>query len=84
MINYAKSLVSKESDLARREELWRNVPEHLTGNHSICHHDEHKKSPGRPRKVTTEKHDDNFAVWKAGIEHPEAKEALSNFCKKNG
>ena len=82
VINYAKSIVSKENDPRRREELWLNVPEHLTGNHSICHHNEPKKSPGRPRKVINEKHDEDFAVWKGGIEHPEAKEALSNFCQK--
>ena len=81
-LNYAKTLVHKEKDAERRGELWMNVPEHLTGNHEVCRHGEEKRSPGRPRKNSVEKRNEDFSVWQGGIEVPAAKEALSHFCKK--
>ena len=81
-LNYAKTLVHNEKDRERRGELWLNVPEHLTGNHEVCRHGEEKRSPGRPRKNSVEKKNEDFSVWQGGIEFPEAKAALSNFCEK--
>ena len=81
-LGFAKHLVENEADPKQREELWKNVPEHLTGNHEKCHHDDTKKKPGRPRKNHIEKRDEDFGVWEAGIEVPAAKEALADFCKK--
>jgi hypothetical protein len=82
VISFAKSLVNDENDKMRREELWLNVPEHLTGNHEICRHGERKKSPGRPKKNSIGKKDEYFGIWQAGIDFPVAKEALSDFCQK--
>ena len=54
----------------------------MTGNHQNCHHDERKRSPGRPRIGSEPKRNEDFSIWKAGIDIPEAKDALSSFCKK--
>ena len=75
-------MINSEEDPECRAELWVNVPEHLTGNHQNCHHDERKKSPSGPRIGSEPKRNEDFSIWKAGIDIPEAKDALSSFCKK--
>lgn len=75
IFRYAGYLFAKVNDRDLRVTLWKNVPNHLVGDHSKCCH--FQRSPGRPRSTPCSPND--FEIWKKGIEIPFYKDHLQNF-----
>lgn len=82
MLNWGQYLIDNVDDEEERAALWLNAPNHLIGDHSLCHHpDKEPPKRGRPPK-TKVKSDEDYKIWTKGKENPLVKNGLDTFCKR--
>ena len=82
VVTYAGFLVDNVNDPEQREMLWKNTPEHLTGNHEHCVHDLKKKVGRKPKTPPKIKAPEEYYIWKKGVQEPKLKQCLQEFCDK--
>lgn len=79
IIAWFKFLVFNVEDPEKKEKLWNNMANHVTGNHDECIHADEllsKRKRGRPRKTDPNK---KFWEWEAGKNDDKLKQSLETF-----
>ena len=83
VMGFAGYLIDNVDDPVKRGELWRNTPEHLTGNHEHCEHPDNLIRRGRPSSSPkSPKIEEQYYVWKKGQQNPALKQSLQTYCDK--